>query len=138
MKHVIKGENLKYLFRDKTNNGAEFTAKSLLTGKEYTFAISRSKYKDSWYTHVYVEQGYQNFARIGSYFNGKIFNKKSVIDTPSAKAIGYILRRVQNSQFHELDKNVEIMHTGSCLVCGKALTDSVSIEHGIGPVCRTK
>jgi len=138
MKHIIKGENLQYLFREKTNNGAEFTVKSLLTGKEYTFAISRSKFKDIWYTHVYVETGYQNFTRIGSYFNGKIFNKKSVIDTPSAKAIGYILRRVQNNQFDELDKNVEIMHTGSCLVCGKALTDSVSIERGIGPVCRTK
>ena len=135
MKQLIPGENLKFLFREKNNTGAEFTAKSRVTGKEYTFKVSRSNFKNNWYTHVYVEMGYQEFTRLGTYFNGKITNKKVKVETPSAKAIAYILRRVQLNQFADLDNNVEIMHTGSCLVCGRTLTDSVSIENGIGPVC---
>ena len=137
MKHLIKAENLQFLFRDKKNSGAEFTAKSRLTNIEYTFKVSRSKFKDVWYTHVYVETRYQEFVRLGCYHNGRITNKRDEVTTPSAKAIRYILRRVQQEQFAELDQNVEIMHCGSCLVCGKTLTDSDSIERGIGPVCRT-
>ncbi len=137
MKHLIKGENLQYLFREKNNNGAEFTAKSRTTNTEYTFSVSRSKYKGVWYTHVYVEMEYQNFKRLGTYFNGRIMDKRVEVTTPAAKAIRYILKRVQLEQYADLDANIEIMHCGSCLVCGKTLTDSDSIEHGIGPVCRT-
>jgi len=31
-----------------------------------------------------------------------------------------------------------LQHMGRCLVCGKALTDSVSIQYGIGPTCRRR
>lgn len=137
MKHLILGENLQYLFREKNNNGAEFTAKSIVTNKEYTFKISRSFFKERWFTHIHVETGYQNYIRLGCYFMGKITDKKEKIDTPSAKAIAWILRKVENKEWSELDKGVEIMHTGSCLVCGLKLTDSKSIEHGIGPICRS-
>lgn len=135
MKRLINGENLQFLFREKNNNGAEFTVMSLLTGKDYTFSISRSKFGNNWFTYVYVELGYQNFIRLGTYFNGRITNKKVLVDTPAAKAIAWILRKVQSRSFAELTSNIEIMHIGACLVCGKALTDANSIERGIGPVC---
>ena len=28
--------------------------------------------------------------------------------------------------------------TGACCICGAVLTDPVSVEYGIGPICRTK
>ena len=135
MKTLIPTENLQYLFREKNNDGAEFTAKSLATNKDYTFKVSRSLYNNAWYTHVYVEQGYQQFKRLGTYFAGKIIDKKAVVESPSA--IAWILRKVEEKKYDLLNKSVEVMHTGECLVCGRKLTDSESIEHGIGPVCRS-
>lgn len=121
--------------REKRNNGSNFTVKSTKTGKEYTYKISRSKYKDKWYTHVQVETRYLNFKYLGSYFNGKLYHKGQVVTTPSAVAICWVLSKVQQRKFELLDNSIELMHTGSCLVCGRELTDSHSIENGIGPVC---
>lgn len=124
--------------REKNNDGAEFTLKSKLTGKDYTFKISRSKYNNTWYTHVSVETGYMTFTRLGHYFNGVLFKDRKPVDTPSAKAITFVLRRVEQGQFQKLDEQMEVMHLGCCLVCGKTLTDAESIERGIGPVCAGK
>ncbi|PIT96495.1 hypothetical protein COT94_00095 [Candidatus Falkowbacteria bacterium CG10_big_fil_rev_8_21_14_0_10_37_14] len=137
MKTIIKPENLRFLFREKNNNGAEFTVKSLKTNKDYTFKISRSLWNEKWYTHVKVEQGYQDYKRLGTFADGQITDKKQVVDTPAAKAIAWVLRQISGGDYSKLNNNVEIMHTGACLVCGKKLTDAESIEHGIGPVCRS-
>lgn len=133
----FKAENLKYVFRDKINNGAEFTVKSTATGKDFTFSINRSLYNERWYTHVYVEKEYMNFVRLGTYANGYITNKHVLVQTPAADAIAWILRKVESGKFDELDAKVDLMHLGKCLVCGRPLTDAISIEHGVGPVCRT-
>ncbi len=135
-KSQFKSESLQFLFREKNNKGAEFTVKSKNTGKDYTFSIRRSLYNDRWYTHVNVEKGYMNFVRIGTYFNGSITNKREVVDTPAAKAISWLLIHVEHKKFEKLDDSVELLHIGSCLVCGKALTDAISIQYGIGPICR--
>lgn len=137
MEKIIQAENLKHIFREKKNNGAEFTVQSLRTGKDYTFKVSRSKFKDYWYTHVYVEQGYDNFVRLGTFTaTGKISNKQTEVKTPAAEAIAWLLRQVVNKDYAKIRQNVKVMHTGSCLVCGRKLTDAVSIQTGIGPVCR--
>lgn len=123
------------LSSEKNNNGAEFTIKSKKTGKDYTYRISRSEFNGNWYTHIKVETEYLKFKRVGTYFNGKIFNKKSIVDTPSAIAIAFVLDKVERKDFSYLDNNIELMHTGKCLCCGKKLTDAISIERGLGPVC---
>jgi hypothetical protein len=136
MSHLISSSALvSVLGAEKNNNGADFTIKSLKTGKDYTYAISRSEFKGKWYTHVKVEKGYLEFARLGSYFNGKIYQKGQVVDSPSAVAIGFVLKKVEEGKIEFLDANVEVMHKGCCLRCGRALTDAQSIERGLGPVC---
>jgi hypothetical protein len=136
MKNLIKAAALvNVLMAEKNNNGADFTVKSLKSGKEFTYAISRSNFNGKWYTHVKVETEYQNYKRLGTYFNGKIFNKRQVVDSPSAVAIAFVLNKVEQGQFEFLDKNVEVMHTGSCIRCGRTLTDSESISRGLGPTC---
>ena len=138
MSHVISSTALEFVIKaEKNNSGADFTVKSLKSGKDYTFAISRSQFKGKWYTHVKVETGYLQFTRLGSYFNGKIFNKGQVVNSPSAIAIAFILNKVEEGKFDYLDENVEVMHKGSCLRCSRTLTDAKSIERGLGPVCVT-
>ena len=136
--HLIKSESLQFLFREKNNDGGEFIVKSLKTEKDYTFKVSRSCFKFIWYTHVFVEKGYAHFNRLGTFKNGKIFNKRDEVFTPAAEAISWVLRQVEKGQFDVLDKNVEIMHTGNCLVCGRKLTDAKSVAIGIGTICSKK
>jgi len=136
MSHVISSSSLvSVIGAEKNNSGADFTIKSLATGKDYTYAISRSEFKGKWYTHIKVETGYLEFKRLGSYFNGKIYQKGQVVDSPSAVAIGFVLKKVEEGKIEFLDANVEVMHKGCCLRCGRALTDAQSIERGLGPVC---
>lgn len=135
MKKIIKSENLsKVLNRRKRTNGV-FTVKSLKTGKDFTFKIKKNKYKNKWYIHLYVEIEYLNFKRLGCYFNGKIYNKNSNTNTKACKTISFILNKVENEEFEFLDNNIEIMHIGKCIACGKILTDSESIKRGLGPIC---
>lgn len=121
---------------DKNNNGAEFTIVSKVTGKDYTYKISRSEWKGKFYTHIRVEQGYLNFNYLGSYFNGKMFKKRILVNTPSAIAISWVLDKVEKGMFDLLNKSVELKHLGCCVRCGRTLTDNNSIEAGLGPVCR--
>jgi hypothetical protein len=139
MSHVISSTALfEVINREKINKGADFTIRSLKTGKDYTYKIARSLYNGKWYTHVKVEVEYLNFVRLGTYFNGRITHKGNIVDSPSAIAIAYVLGKVEAKAFDFLDSAIEVMHTGNCLVCGKTLTDADSITFGLGPVCRAK
>lgn len=122
--------------REANNKGADFTIRSIKTGKDYTYKISRSEYNGKWYTHVKVETEYLKFVRLGTYYNGRITNKGNLVESPSAIAIAWVLSKVEAKNFALLSESVEIMHTGHCLVCGKTLTDAKSIEIGLGPICR--
>lgn len=135
----MPAESINHVFRDKNNNGAAFTARSLKTGKDYTFKVARSKFHGRWYTHVYVEKGYMDFQRLGHYKEGKIHaGGGQVADTPAAVAAAWLLSKAESQSFDALSRNVELFHIGSCVVCGKPLTDAQSIQMGVGPICRTR
>jgi hypothetical protein len=135
--HLIHGDALAIVINAKKNNpGAGFTVRSKETGKDYTFKIARRLFKEYWYTHVSVETGYLSFTKLGHYFNGQLHMKHQVVSTPAADAVCWVLRQVEKQNFDKLDANIELMHFGKCIVCGKPLTDADSIQIGIGPVCR--
>lgn len=123
---------------DKKSGSSIFTVKSLKTGNEFTFKIKKSIFNNKHYIHVYVEIGYLKFTRLGCYFNGRIFNKKKSTNTIACKAIAFILQKVENNDFSYLEENIEIMHTGKCILCSRTLTDSDSIKRGVGPTCAKK
>lgn len=102
-----------------------------------TFQVRRSEWKGTWYTHVSVERNYLDFLYLGTYRNGNVYSKRSVVTCPSARVIAWVLKYVEREDFDHLNKGAEIMHTGNCLRCGKELTDATSIEIGLGPVCRS-
>lgn len=120
---------------EKEGNGAKFTIKSLKTGKDFSFKVAIKNYNGNKYLHCKVETEYLNFKYLGFYSNGKVIRKGEEIKTPSSLAIAWLLRNVEKGHFDFIDQNVELMHFGKCLKCGKTLTDAQSIKLGIGPVC---
>lgn len=137
MAHKISSSALyDVITREANNKGADFTIRSVKTGKDYTYKITRSEYQGKWYTHIKVETEYLKFVRLGTYFGGAIRNKGAIVDSPSAVAIAYVLAKVEAKSFDFLDTAIDLFHTGRCLVCSKTLTDAKSIEFGLGPICR--
>lgn len=137
MKHLLNSTALlTVITSEKNNSGAEFTAVSIKTGKEYTFKIDRKLYNNTWYNYVKVEREYQQYLYLGFYANGNLIIKGQINTTPASLAIAWILRQVEQQKFENLDKQIELYHLGNCVKCGKVLTDSISIKTGLGPVCR--
>jgi len=137
MKHLLHPSALlTVITAEKNNSGADFTAVSLVTGKEYTFNIARKEYNGKWYTYVKVEREYQNYLYLGFYANGNVIFKGKTNFSDASVAIAWILRQVEAQKFENLTKQIEIYHLGHCLKCGKVLTDSTSIQAGLGPICR--
>jgi Family of unknown function (DUF6011) len=139
--HLISSKSLLSVIRsEKENKGSNFTIKSKNTGKEFTFKISRSQYNGVWYTHVSVEREYMNWMRVGTFkmINGKgvITNKGQVVETPSSVSIRWVLTLVEKGMYEYVDERVEVYHTGHCIRCGRELTDTQSIQSGLGPICR--
>lgn len=136
MKQVFKPDVLRSVLDGKSKvNGAPFTMVSLVTGKDFTYKLNRSNYQGKWFTHAMVEVQSQQYKYMGFYTNGVIIYKKVVSETPAAKALARVLKRVEDNK--DLSQ-VEFLHTGRCIKCGRELTDAKSIELGIGPVCITK
>lgn len=118
--------------------GAPFTVRSRKTGKDYTFKVKANEFKGRVYSHLYVEQNYMDWKYLGHIApdTGSVVRHGAVVDTPSATAASWIFQNVKARQFAKIEAGVELMHLGKCIKCGKTLTDAVSIEYGIGPVCR--
>jgi hypothetical protein len=136
-KQIANPENVLKVFTHDTKCNGVFTIKSKETGKEFTYNIQRfeSKRLQKYLTKVLVETGYLQWQTVGYYENGQVTMHNRVNTNLTAKAISYVMSRVQNNKDLNL---VEVYHMGQCLKCGKALTDSESIRTGLGPICRTK
>ena len=136
--HTILAETILEVLKADTNGkGGSFTIKSKKTLKEYTYKINRTFYKNKWYSHIFVELQYLDFLYLGSYSNGNIIRKGEVIKLPSAIAIAYVLNCIEKNQLQYINERTEFYHLGKCVKCGKTLTDSKSIEAGLGPYCRS-
>ena len=134
---------LKSLFVRNPNKPVAFTIRSKKTGKDYTVKISTNK--GGW-TQVAYEREYLDFKKLGWYFQGSVFTKENgqtvkvkKLDEDKtismAGIVSFLLDAIQKNQFDFLFDKMEIFHLGNCVRCGKTLTDAISIERGIGPVC---
>ena len=133
----VKPEVLQEILKsEKNNKGGRFTVKSKATSKDFTYQISRSQFKDKWYTQVYVETQYMAFKHLGVYKNEGVFKAGIPVTTPSALGIAWLLKNAEKGRSAAIAAQADIYHIGKCLKCGKELTDANSIEIGLGPVCR--
>jgi len=133
----VNPESLNQVLRStKRNKGGNLTVLSKASKKEFTYRIARSEFKDKWYTQVYVETQYLQFRHLGVFKEGGIFKAGQAVTTPAALGAGWLLKHCEQGNYGLINAQAEIYHTGSCLKCGKELTDSESIKAGLGPVCR--
>jgi hypothetical protein len=138
MIYTIPAENILEILKSTTEGkGGKFTLKSKKTLKEYTYKIDRSLFKQKWYSNIFVEINYLEFLHLGYYSNGYIIKKGLINDSPSATSIAFVLYHLENDKVDFINSKTEIYHLGKCLKCGKTLTDSYSIERGLGPYCRS-
>ena len=137
-KHTVNAEIILEVLKADTNSkGGTFTMKSKKTQKEYTYKINRTFFKGWWYSHIFVETQYMDFLYLGAYSNGNLMLKGQINNSPSAIAIAYVLKCIEKNELEYINSKTEFYHLGKCLKCGRILTDSKSIEAGLGPYCRS-
>jgi len=128
--------------RDFMRGGkATFTVRSKKTGVRFTYKVTTPKGDAHAVYFVRVLTGpdnYTNYKYIG-YVRGGTFTHggakaKAGPDAPSVVAFAYT-HKAANGSNETLPEALEFRHAGKCCCCGRKLTDPLSIELGIGPVC---
>jgi len=115
---------------------AVFSLKSQKTGKHFTYKIKK---KEDIYYVVFLG-GQSNWHYIGH------INRQGKFDKDK-KVPAYLYRHDAFAAFvwlkdivdkGRLPQDAELYHTGKCGMCGRKLTDPISVQEGFGPECRGK
>lgn len=121
---------------------AVFTLVSKSTGARYTFRVRAGRDDDRFFVEVLT--GPDTYTFLGTIFDAgttraRYFHgKRSAIGAaaPSAKAFAWFAGILLGQG--RVPSTVEFWHAGACGRCGRELTDPVSIQTGLGPVCAEK
>src|SRR5690606_39021001 len=93
--------------------------------------------RNNYFVSLFYEIGYKDFAKCGFYLNDNAFLLNKYKDTTSEAIKGSIwFLKTLLTDIPKLLNFVSVTHTGSCLKCGRELTDAESIEYGMGKTCR--
>jgi hypothetical protein len=121
MKIELKGKTLKdFCFAGMSE---------MVVEEEDTHFNLRVKRKGS---STYFIYAFGNYVGHYNYISNLFFEKEHEVSDVSF-TIGRLLQAIR--ELSELPFGYKVYHTGQCGVCGRALTDPVSIELGIGPYC---
>jgi hypothetical protein len=115
---------------------SEFTIFNVVNGIGYKYHIKSNKEYSMWFISVKLAGSFRYAGFIKKDANGRLVycrGKKGSMDGNNT-AIKGLLWTIDRSDRIPFDK-VKIIHHGRCAVCGKPLTDELSIERGIGPIC---
>ena len=63
---------------------------------------------------------------------------KLSLSTPPVAGFGWFVGRIVAEDTVRLTEQVAVFHEGRCGKCNRKLTDPVSIQLGIGPICRAR
>jgi hypothetical protein len=120
-----------------THNGT-FTITSVKSGDHRTFRVKTQKPQANFAPGARVislltgpcnESDYQGFGFVHSDGSISLWRNKQ---TPTFQAYRKML---ENMAQHIEAGNIDVQAATKCRVCNRKLTDPVSIETGIGPVC---
>lgn len=117
---------------------AMFTLRSRKTDRDFTYRVRKAEDKLTGKPRYFVdiETGYMRWQYLGTFIPERL-PLISLTVTTSFKSLIWFLRALHGRQADLLDQ-IEFKHLGRCGRCGRTLTDSVSIDRGIGPECITK
>lgn len=129
---------LDYILSPEEATGGIITIRSRKTGKDYSYKINKTLFLNKMYFWVYVEVGRLEFRKLGRYTNERIMTGQHIVYTPPAEGIAWILDKLLSGEIDKVREQTEFFHTGLCIACNRTLTDAVSIEIGMGSICRQK
>lgn len=121
---------------------AFITLSSAKTGKHFTYRIvtgapgAPREGKPFFVSVLNGPDNWANYGYIGFIPHGVpllIAGNKGRGDAPSFKALAWALGHLVNGR---IPADLTIRHEGKCSVCSKKLTNPISIDLGIGPICR--
>lgn len=133
---------LDFIFAGK----ARVTLTSAKTGTHFTFKLNQVENEDGTVTPFFVKYlfGPNNawdgdWAYLGFVPNGErdklVAGRKGKPDADSFKALAWTLKHLYAGLIPE---DLTIQHNDACGMCGRELTDPISVATGFGPVCREK
>lgn len=139
--HQLQGEDAaRYMLAGK----ATVSVLNRQSGNRFTFKIKAPQTEeadqrpDIWFVQVltgpnnHSDYQYLGFIRDGRYRYGG-GKAKVAAEAQSAQVFAWLWPRVTEGG---LPPCIEIWHSGTCGRCGRTLTDPLSIETGLGPICR--
>lgn len=122
---ITAGKAQVMFWNTETNNKFWFTVHEM---RDSLYAVNWIV-KDSLPNYI----GHINTRHVGAQFHR---TAKGIWNEPKSHAadvFAFMWKRIRELNVPE---QVHILHLGKCGVCGRPLTDPVSIEVGIGPICR--
>jgi hypothetical protein len=116
---------------------ARFTLESGVSGRRYTFEITKKVYGDRVYWFAAVLTDGDQYTYIGRVINqiSIRFTEKSRL-SPDATAVKALLWFLRGLAVGRISESVTVYHSNRCGCCGRELTTPDSVRCGIGPVCR--
>jgi hypothetical protein len=129
-----------------------FSGKAVVTlsstsGTHFTFKVSAGKDGGIFFVNYLYgpnnaawggDWAYSGFVKSdddGNPTTGLIAGRKGTPDAVSFKAFQWALAHLKHGHIPD---TLTIQHNVTCGVCGRELTDPISVATGIGPICRSK
>lgn len=136
MNNEIKSDFVEFILGGKS----EFTILQD-PDKEYKYKVEKGSWGDgSYFVSTCGSKGrltYMGILRMNKSTGRYIFTKGRNITNFNDTAINGLLWVLDNA-VKLPHRAVHIIHHGRCGVCGRPLSDSVSLECGVGPTCKKK
>lgn len=130
-----KKDALRFIFA----GNCKITIKNTKTGTHFTYHIREQENARNCTSLFYVslltgpeQWSYFGFIRDANYVHGKK-DKTDIGET--AESVRYFKSTLSLLALGTLPDHIEVWHEGRCVRCGRTLTDTSSIERGIGPMC---
>ena len=146
--HPLRLKNINDALTFATGGNATFTLKSIASSKRYTFRIRKADFRKKkseqdqnaplFVQYLNGPDNTSSYAFLGTIFNKKNYRfspkSKAGIDSTVNKTIIWLFNTLISGNESNFEK-VEFWHEGKCGVCGRKLTDPVSLIKGTGPTC---
>jgi hypothetical protein len=145
MKQQVAKETLQQLIKliaDKETITCKLVVTSIKTNTDNTYLI-KGKFderKQHYFLNIAYEDGYNKFTKVAFEMHDRVhylgtFGSGS---STTIKGAYWLLDGLIRKRLDSILKSATIQHTGTCMKCGRELTDAESIEYGMGKTCRSK
>lgn len=114
---------------------AFFVLYSQATGNQFRFKVVECRDIPGWNLFDFTGLEKKRIGWISDTHIIKWADPLPIRNEEAAAAFRYFWKKLLIQQVPD---RLEILHTGNCSVCGRELTDAISLTFGIGPECRKK